>query len=198
MTSYSIQNTPSHFIKTPYGFYGVYRYQNYSDALIAPGNRIYVLASLNGSIVVSPNGLYVVVWDLYGHVFIYNASDISLLWQFTPQNPLIISGVTNTITFNSASDLMVIESDGFNPVMVINLIDYGIFASFNVSVEIKLVTFFEGNDDYLLVVGTNTSFVYVIENGSFYEQSNIFLNGNFIYGTKYNGKVYFCYNSQIK
>lgn len=52
--------------------------------------------------------------------------------------------------------------------MVMNLSDYSTFASFNISAEINVVTFFDASDDYLLVVGTNQSFVYVIGNSTLY------------------------------
>lgn len=113
----------------------------------------FTLPSANANLFFSPDGKLFALCNPNSVVYLYRASTMSLLHIFTPFNPVNGSGITNKITFDSTSSLMIIETDSFNPIQVVNCTSYAIVYSISYSSIIKGVTFIANNSKYLVIIG---------------------------------------------
>lgn len=69
---------------------------------------------------VSPNYMIGVTWTSQTSCLFYNLSSLTQIGSYIPVSTPIV-GVTNSITFSQDSQYAIIETDSYNPIVVINL-----------------------------------------------------------------------------
>lgn len=157
---------------------------------------MYTLPSVNANLFFSPDGKLFALCNPNSVVYLYRASTMSLLHTFTPLNPVNGSGITNKITFDSNSSLMIIETDGFNPIQVVNCTSYAIVYSISYSSTIKGVSFIANNLKYLVIIGTTNSHLYDTRTGLFYDITGQ-ISSTSTFDVDFNSNVFMCASNTI-
>ena len=85
---------------------------------------------------VSPNYVIGVTWTSQTSCLFYNLSSLTQIGSYKPVSTPI-AGVTNSITFSKDSQYAVIETDNYNPIVVINLNNFTVAYSITVIDTIK-------------------------------------------------------------
>lgn len=96
-------------------------YNGTHDALVASG-VVYQMQTSNGKAFPSPNSSFIAICQPNSQVFLISSSTFTLIYTFTPS--VSVTGVTQRISFDSTSSLMIIETDSFNPVRVVSCINF--------------------------------------------------------------------------
>lgn len=91
---------------------------------------------------------------------------------------------------------MVIETDTFNPVLVVSCSTFSSIYSFSYSDVILSVVFSESNSNFLTVSGSSGSHLYDTRSSILHDISAQ-LAGSSIFVQAYNNSVFFCLNNQI-
>ena len=157
---------------------------------------LYHLNSSNGTAFLSPDGSKLVILDPFSNVFVYSFSNFALLHKFTPQNNVTSPGITEKVTFNAASTLIVIETDNINPIMIMNLTSFATVYIAYINDVILSALFFNKTDRYLLVLGNSSNYMIDLTTSIVYQETAVISNS--ISGSSFNNKVYVCHNNSIK
>lgn len=132
----------------------------------------YALTSTNATFYLSSDQKFMTLCQPNSVIFLYNFTSMSLLHTFTPSNAVPAS-ITNRITFDAASTLMIIETDSFNPVLVVSLSNYSTIHSFSYPHTIRAATFFNSGTDFILLTADDAVHIFDSRTGLLHDASGL-------------------------
>ena len=135
-----------------------------------------------------------VVWDNTGSVYIYNASSFVLKYTYVPINQPNTQ-TTQSINFNSLSTLIAIQTDNYNPVIVLELQTFTVKNTITINDVIKDVQFLDSNDRFLSIVCLSSNKIVDLTTNKLY--SDDFTVSTRVRTGKWNNKLYTCLNNVI-
>ena len=116
---------------------------------------------------ISPNYLRIIAWTEQSIVQLVEATTLSLLDSYTPIN--IPPGMsTKSVAFSLDSSMVILETDTFNPIVVLNTTDLSEVHSIPVSQSIFSAHFINSSNELVIVFGQNTTFVVNLTSGTQY------------------------------
>lgn len=149
------------------------------------------LPSYEALMYISPDEKLIAFCQPDSVVFLYNASTNALLHTFTPATPVTGTQATNSITFDSTSSFMIIETDAFNPVLVVSCSNYSTVFSFNYSGLIRGATFFNGRTDFIAVMADSAAFLFDTRTSILHEVGGM-LTASSVFATDYSDRLFVC------
>ena len=116
---------------------------------------------------ISPNYQKIIAWTEQSIVQLVEATTLSLLNSYTPIN--IPPGMTTkSVAFSMDSLMVILETDTFNPIVVLNTSDLSEVYSIPVSQSIFSAHFVNSSNELVIVFGQNTTFIVNLTTGTQY------------------------------
>jgi hypothetical protein len=91
---------------------------------------------------------------------------------------------------------MIIETDNYNPVLIVNCTSYTTAFSFAYPASIRAATFIYSNTNFIAVTGDSSAHLFDTRTSLLHEFTNE-LPPSSVLATNYNNTVYFCHGNQI-
>lgn len=111
-----------------------------------------------------------------------------------PATPLVPK-TTNTITFSYDSSLAIIETDYYNPIIVLDVASLTKFKEISINDSIRLAFFLNSSNDYIVVIGSASTYLVDLVNDVQYAISPIVAAA---YDSFLDNTVVTCYNNVIQ
>ena len=85
-----------------------------------------------------------------------------------PANTPGVTGSTQMITFSQDSAFAIIETDTYNPIVIMNLTNFQVEYSISINQVINKVHFINGSNTHIIVFGVNSTILVDLTNGNQY------------------------------
>jgi hypothetical protein len=164
--------TPTAMAKSPWTtflantvVYSFFRVSGLNDSLHClhlsdNSTSIITLPTTNASIAISPDRRLALVWTQYSKVYFFDIThNFSLLSTYNG-SAVNVPGTTQCIKFSSDSAFAILETGNLNPVRVINLTDFTIAFSVNISKVIISVDFLDVKNRFIFINCPSIAYVY--------------------------------------
>lgn len=133
-----------------------------------------------------------VVWNRSTSCFFYNLNNMSEIGRFISNNTTSMQ-VTSNIIFSKDNSYAIIETDSYNNLVILNIINFTVYKSFYVE-DLILSAFFIGNDSSMVVAfGTNRTTFIDLSKDRIYQTPAIPATA---YGVS-DQQIFTCYNNTI-
>ncbi len=123
----------------------------------------YTLPTINGSIAVSPDRRFAIIWTRSAEFFVFDVAQNFSLLATSALNAYWNAVLTQDVKFSSDSAFAILETDNRNPVFVINLNNLNVAFSFVINNEIVSVDFIDVTNRFLLVNCVNATYIFDTE-----------------------------------
>lgn len=155
----------------------------------------YALASVNATFYLSSDQKFMALCQPNSLIFLYNFTSMSLLHTFTPSNAVPAS-ITNRIAFDAASTLMIIETDSFNPVLVVSLSNYSTVHSFSYPHTIRAATFFNSGTDFILLTADDAVHIFDSRTGLLHDASGLVVPSS-VFTSDFSNTLFVCKQNTV-
>jgi len=134
-----------------------------------------------------------VVWNIETSCLFFNLTSMTVLGTYTPASaPTFLS--TGTISFSRDNKYAIIETDNFNPVVVLSLSNFTVINSIKVDDVIYSSLFFDVSKNRALVLAKNEIVIFELATNLSYSLPPI--NAS-IFGVDSSMNLFFCSNNTI-
>lgn len=108
------------------------------------------------------------IWDEYSNIQVLNASTWTEIQTINPTNTPGVTGSTQMITFSQDSAFAIIETDTYNPIVIMNLTNFQVEYSISINQVINKVHFINESNTHIIVFGVNSTILVDLTNGNQY------------------------------
>jgi hypothetical protein len=119
--------------------------------------------------VLNPNHTRAFVWNDYGHVAAYDVNTYDNTFNWTPLNTPTTTNAISDITFSADSELVILETDSFNSLEIVNLSSLLTVYSIRIDDVINYAHFLNSSSQQIVVHGQKALLVVDLPTGTQYE-----------------------------
>lgn len=91
---------------------------------------------------------------------------------------------------------MIIETDNYNPVLIVNCSSYATIFSFIYSASIRAATFIGSTNNFIAVTGDSSAHLFDTRTSLLHDITGE-LPVSSVFATNYNNTIYFCFGNEI-
>ena len=124
-----------------------------------------------------------------------NASTWTSIQTINPANTPGVTGSTQMITFSQDSAFAIVETDTYNPIVIVNLTNFQVEYSISISQVINKVHFINGSNTHIIVLGVNSTVLVDLTNGNQYTLPLIPAVDTDV---DYNNNIFTCYGNTMR
>lgn len=152
------------------------------------------METVGGKVSISPDKGKGAFYNNESIVYLYDFHNFSLLHTFYPDNSSLRA--TCTVTFDSSSSYMIIESDNANPLQVVDITNYSIIFNASYPGIIFAASFIGVSTNFIVVIGDSGNCLIDTRTGLKYSISEMVISS--IFAVDYaNNNFYLCKDNTI-
>jgi hypothetical protein len=148
----------------------------------------------------SPSNAFIVFWDEFSNVFIYDYTNVSApTYAGAVTSSASIANLTQTVTFSSDETYLIIEADSHLPLTIVSLQAQSFLSQQKVAFNgtINKVMFLDSLNNYIIVFNDTAFTIIEVRSLTILYSSSLLLYTDVIEIDYASGNIYVCKNSSI-
>jgi hypothetical protein len=148
----------------------------------------------------SPNNTFIVFWDQYSNVFIYNYTNVSApTYAGAVVGNAPVSNLTQAVTFSSDETYLIIEADSHLPITIVSLQAQSFLSQQKVAFNgtINKVMFLDSLNNYIIVFNDTAFTIIEVRSLTILYSSSLLLYTDVIEIDYASGNIYVCKNNSV-